>query len=687
MGSGRLKAKLKLLTCSGGGDTFECVGDSKTASVLHHSARTILLILLPACFSEGEFEEILLNRTEFKESGKLVIELNLVDVERGSLTVVKVGGETIKPVSGRDTVFEFPVDDRIPDGLLTVQVDSTGPSGQVVTRSRDVIIDFRKPEITQFNVSPPLAGANTTLAIQVAASEPMLPYPTVTVAGTRASIKRAVPDSAADPSGANTSAVAAGRPSTQFDFEFVVSPGTALSNGAQPVVVLAKDAAGNEVSKESSVVLDLDPPDTVLDKKPGDPSNVASPVFEFSSTKPGRAFECSLDGVAWSTCTSPHTVVLDAKEMDRTHTFDVRAVDEAGNRDPTPARHEWHVDFVAPGVTITRGPADPSNKAAAEFEFGSTKKAGAFECRLDTGQWMTCPSPYTTSSLVDGAHALEVRAIDAVGNVTADTPAQWKWTVDTAAPPLPKITFGSGLTITNSLSVPLTLTATDAFEMQIAQEEKDLKNWQAFLTPTSWSFSADGNRMLFLKVRDKAQNESPVASNAIKVDTITPKTTIAVKPSDYESSGSALFAFSGSESPVTFTCQLDQGQKTVCTSPVTVSGLQDGVHSYQVWAKDTAANEEVVPAAVSWTVDTVKPVALITAKPSSPSGTSVSFNFTATENVKYFECILDTGLYSQCSSPKTYTNLIAGSHYFSVRAVDLAGNTGASVSHTWTVSP
>lgn len=50
-----------------------------------------------------------------------------------------------------------------------------------------------------------------------------------------------------------------------------------------------------------------------------------------------------------------------------------------------------------------------------------------------------------------------------------------------------------------------------------------------------------------------------------------------------------------------------------------------------------------------------------------------------------FECQLDGGGYSACTSPKSYTGLAAGSHTFDVRAVDGAGNRSTPASHTWTV--
>lgn len=72
--------------------------------------------------------------------------------------------------------------------------------------------------------------------------------------------------------------------------------------------------------------------------------------------------------------------------------------------------------------------------------------------------------------------------------------------------------------------------------------------------------------------------------------------------------------------------------------------------------------------------------------PASTTSTSATFNFHATENGSTFECKLDAGSFAACSSPQVYSALAVGSHTFSVRAVDVAGNRDLTpASHTWTI--
>ncbi len=78
-------------------------------------------------------------------------------------------------------------------------------------------------------------------------------------------------------------------------------------------------------------------------------------------------------------------------------------------------------------------------------------------------------------------------------------------------------------------------------------------------------------------------------------------------------------------------------------------------------------------------VDTSAPDTSITSGPSgTTNSSSAAFVFASTPEGASFECKLDAGSWVTCSSPKELTGLSEGSHTFSVRAKDAAGNTDAS---------
>ena len=180
-------------------------------------------------------------------------------------------------------------------------------------------------------------------------------------------------------------------------------------------------------------VPDLLPPDTAITTGPTGTVANGTASFSFSSTEANSTFECRIDSGAWLDCDSPHAY---AGLLDGVHTFSVRATDESGNTDLTPAQRRWtvaidHEDTTPPDTSITAGPSGTVTDHSASFSFTSTESGSTFDCRLDGGAWTDCTSPKAYSGLADGSHTFDVRATDSVGNTDA-SPASRTWTVTTA---------------------------------------------------------------------------------------------------------------------------------------------------------------------------------------------------------------------------------------------------------------
>lgn len=89
---------------------------------------------------------------------------------------------------------------------------------------------------------------------------------------------------------------------------------------------------------------DVTPPDTTITGTPPNPQTFSS-EFAFTGSDDVTpadqlTFECSLDSAAFTACGSPYEVM---DLLPGFHTFAVRAVDTAGNVDPTPASYTWEV--------------------------------------------------------------------------------------------------------------------------------------------------------------------------------------------------------------------------------------------------------------------------------------------------------------------------------------------------------
>ena len=85
---------------------------------------------------------------------------------------------------------------------------------------------------------------------------------------------------------------------------------------------------------------DTDPPQTKITKGAPNKLDTHKVKFKFTSSEPDSNFECKLDKKAFKPCTSPRRV----KHLDEgKHKFKVRAIDAAGNVDPSAAKDKFKV--------------------------------------------------------------------------------------------------------------------------------------------------------------------------------------------------------------------------------------------------------------------------------------------------------------------------------------------------------
>jgi hypothetical protein len=169
------------------------------------------------------------------------------------------------------------------------------------------------------------------------------------------------------------------------------------------------------------------------------------------------------------------------------------------------------------------------------------------------------------------------------------------------------------------------------------------------------------------------------------VDTVLPTASITSSPVSPTNATSATFKFSSSESGSKFTCKLDSGNSSACTSPKTYSGLSNGSHTFTLTTTDKAGNVSA-PVTSTWTVDTTPPTTTIDSGPANPTNSKTAvFTFHANETGSTFKCSLDGASFVSCGTGKTYWSMADGSHTFKVEAIDPAKNTGTPVSWMWTV--
>jgi hypothetical protein len=99
--------------------------------------------------------------------------------------------------------------------------------------------------------------------------------------------------------------------------------------------------------------IDLVPPDTSITAQPANPTNNTSANFSFTGSDTGAGvakFQYQLDAAGYVTGTSP---VNFSGLANGAHTFNVRAIDGAGNTDASPASVSWTVDTLPPTVNCS----------------------------------------------------------------------------------------------------------------------------------------------------------------------------------------------------------------------------------------------------------------------------------------------------------------------------------------------
>jgi hypothetical protein len=437
----------------------------------------------------------------------------------------------------------------------------------------------------------------------------------------------------------------------------------ALSDGAHVFEVRAKDAATNvdPTPAQRSFTVDTSGPQTTIDSGPSGLTNDSTPSFGFSSEQ-GASFQCRVDSASFAGCTSPYT---SAALSDGAHSFEVRASDGVGNVDATPASRSFTVDTTPPQTTIDSGPEGITNDSTPTFGFSSEAGAG-FECRVDAAAFAGCASPFTSNPLSDGAHTYQVRARDAATNVDP-TPAQRSFTVDTT-PPQTTIDSGpSGTTNDPTPSFAFSANETASFQCRV-----DSASFTSCSSPYESPSLGDGAHSFEVRSTDGAGNvdQSP-AQRSFTVDTTPPQTTIDSGPEGITNDATPSFG-SSSEAGASFECRVDSASFSGCTSPFTSGQLSDGAHTFEVRAKDAAANVDPTPAQRSFSVDTTPPQTTIDSGPEGIiNDATPSFAFSANETAS-FECRVDSATFTTCTSPYAAASLSDGDHSFEVRAIDSA---------------
>jgi sugar lactone lactonase YvrE len=188
---------------------------------------------------------------------------------------------------------------------------------------------------------------------------------------------------------------------------------TSAADGAHGLSASAADRAGNTVTIDRLVIVDNTPPETEIIGGPSGTTSEVIPTFAFTgrdnlTPTTGLRFAWRLDEGPLSAFSSATTVTLTGLAAG-SHVLEVRARDQAGNDDPTPAWRSFVVGAPSVSLAIT------SPASGASVSAGTVLVRGTVGGGLDVGVSVNG----VAALLHDGQWAVEVPTIAGDNVVTA----------------------------------------------------------------------------------------------------------------------------------------------------------------------------------------------------------------------------------------------------------------------------
>lgn len=156
-----------------------------------------------------------------------------------------------------------------------------------------------------------------------------------------------------------------------------------------------------------------------------------------------------------------------------------------------------------PDTEFTANLSSPTNDSTPTFDFAALPSATSFQCRVDSGAWGTCSSPWTAPALPDGAHTVYVRAINEAG---ADaSPVSKTFVVDVTPPAPPTISSPTEGQVIQAVSTSIVFSgeASGTYSCRI-----DGGAFAACSSPHDTGTLADGNHVFEVRQSDQAGNTS-----------------------------------------------------------------------------------------------------------------------------------------------------------------------------------
>ena len=290
----------------------------------------------------------------------------------------------------------------------------------------------------------------------------------------------------------------------------------------------------------------------------------------------------------------------------------IEAIDRAQNVGTDQSNSSFIIDSLPPSAPTLEAPANLSTISSREptmsWEASIDNLSGiaSYEINLD-GNLATrdATTSYSTSEpLADGTHTWEVRAKDGAGN-WGDPSLSRSFTVETLTPEVSGITLrdketGSSVYARNkSVSIEASGVGGKPIEMLISEEAGFTgSNWASYQNPVTFDLSiTEGTKEVYYKFRNAASVESGTVNKSIILDTTEPSVPTQEAPANGSSieTSEATLSWEASTDNLSgiasYEIILDTLSSTQdATTYYTAASLLEGIHSWEVSAKDRAGN-------------------------------------------------------------------------------------------------
>jgi len=406
---------------------------------------------------------------------------------------------------------------------------------------------------------------------------------------------------------------------TAFDPALVTSHNVTLSGLTDSTTyhyrVRSRDASANlAVSEDHTfITADTTPPDTSIVAGPSGTVGTSTVAFQWEgvdnlSPTESLLYSYRMDWGSWSSYTAITSTVF-SDLYDGSHTFYVRAKDQAGNVDPSPALRSFTVDTTSPtlyniqavdihssGATITW---DTNESANSQVEYGLTSSYG-FSTTLDTDLTTSHSVVITGLNMLITYH-YRVRSADGVGNLAISGDHTFT-TYDTTPPETTIISGPTGTIATTSVTFQWT-GEDDVSNVSdlLYSYRMDDAGWSSYSGATSQEFTdlVEGDHTFQVRAKDEAGNIDPTsATRTFSVDTIPPLIS-DVHPANVTASGATITWDTDelADSQVEYGPTTSYGSLTtldpnlVTDHNVSLSGLtESSIYHYRVRSKDAIGN-------------------------------------------------------------------------------------------------